>query len=292
MRVLLIGADTSIGIALQSHLLRWGRHEVETLNSSACRWKSERQAKKAARRGGCEAIIDARIIAASDSGEILHDIDVKRCHWLAKACQRSAIHYVYLSSARVFSGSRGRPYSELDTPDNEETIGQLLSQAENSVRETCQAHLILRFGPIFSARGVNVLTHMLGQLTSGGTLDLNSHLQGCPVESMDAARVVAAVIDQVSTGADSWGTYNYCSSDPTHCYEFAEVLLASASQFSEFAPNSVQLQPAPEKEPLNRQLECSLILNTFAIKQVAWRGAIADAVKHYFESQLQQEVSS
>ena len=292
MRVLLIGADTSIGMALQSHLLRWGRHEVETLNLSACRWKSERQAKKAARRGGCDAIIDARILACSDSGEILHDIDIKRCHWLAKACQRSGIHYVYLSSSRVFSGRRARPYTELDEADNSETIGELLVQAESSVRDTCEAHLILRFGPIFSSRGINVLTHMLAQLIDGGTLELGNNLHGCPVESMDAARVVAAVVDQVSTGADSWGTYNYCSSDPTHCYEFAEVLLASASQFSEFGANSVQLQLASEQEQLNRQLDCGLILNTFAIKQVAWRGAVADTVKQYFELKLQQELSS
>jgi dTDP-4-dehydrorhamnose reductase len=290
MRVLLIGADTSVGIALQAHLLRWGRHEVEPLNISACRWKSERQAKKAARRGGCDVIIDTRIIAACDSGELLHEIDIKRCHWLAKACQRSGIHYLYLSSSRVFSGSRGRPYTELDLPDNQETIGQLLLQAESLVRDTCDAHLILRLGPTFSARGVNVLTHMLGQLIAGGTLTLDNGLSGCPVESIDAARVVAAVIDQVSAGAESWGTYNYCSSDPTHCYEFAEVLLASASQFSEFGPTAVQLEVRAEPEaPLNRQLDCSSIRNTFAIKQVAWRGTIANAVKHYFEVQADQE---
>jgi len=259
MRVLLIGADTSIGIALQSHLLRWGRHEVELLNGSACRWKSERQAKKAARRGGCDLIIDARIVAACDSGEILHDIDVKRCHWLAKACQRSA-------------------------------ISQLLLQAEAFVRETCDAHLILRLGPVFPARGVNVLTHMLGQLTAGGTLTLDNNLTGCPVDSGDAARVVAAVVDQVSAGAESWGTYNYCSSDPTHCYEFAEVLFAGASQFTEFGRAAVQLRANADPEvQLNRQLDCSRIRNTFAVKQVAWRGTVADAVKHYFELLQDQE---
>jgi len=290
MRVLLIGADTSIGIALQSHLLRWGRHEVELLNGSACRWKSERQAKKAARRGGCDLIIDARIVAACDSGEILHDIDVKRCHWLAKACQRSGIHYLYLSSSRVFSGTRGRPYTELDPADNAETIGQLLLQAEAFVRETCDAHLILRLGPVFSARGVNVLTHMLGQLTAGGTLTLDNNLTGCPVDSGDAARVVAAVVDQVSAGAESWGTYNYCSSDPTHCYEFAEVLFAGASQFTEFGRAAVQLRANADPEvQLNRQLDCSRIRNTFAVKQVAWRGTVADAVKHYFELLQDQE---
>ncbi|MEH6518826.1 MAG: sugar nucleotide-binding protein [Halioglobus sp.] len=288
MRVLLIGADTPVGLALQSFLLRWGRHELVPLSSSACRWKSERQAKKAARRASCEIIIDTRIISALDSGEEIHELDIERCHWLAKACQRSDIRYLYLSNARVYAGTQGRPYTEFDQPDNQETIGQLLCRAESLVKDTCDGHLILRLGPIFSARGVNSLTYVLEQLGAGGTLSVDNSLTGCPVDSGDAARVIAAIIDQVSTGADAWGVYNYASSDSTHCYEFAEALLASASQFSPLEGASAQLTADEEpRESLNRTLECSRILNTFAIKQVPWRGFVTDAVKHYFELQHQ-----
>ena len=288
MRVLLIGADTPVGLALQSFLLRWGRHELVPLSSSACRWKSERQAKKAARRASCEIIIDTRVVSALDSGEEIHELDIERCHWLAKACQRSEIRYLYLSNARVYSGTQERPYTEFDQPDNQEAIGQLLGRAESVVKDTCDGHLILRLGPLFSARGVNALTYVLEQLSAGGTLTLDNHLTGSPVESGDAARVIAAIVDQVSTGADAWGVYNYASSDPTHCYEFAEVLLASASQFSPFDGESVQLAVTDEPgEALSRTLECSRIRNTFAIKQVPWRGFVTDTVKQYFELQHQ-----
>ncbi|MFT6956865.1 MAG: dTDP-4-dehydrorhamnose reductase [Halieaceae bacterium] len=288
MRVLLIGADTSVGLALRSFLTRWGRHELVPLSSSACRWKSERQAKKAARRASCEIIIDTRIVSALDSGEEIHELDIERCHWLAKACQRSGIRYLYLSNARVYAGSQGRPYTEFDQPDNQETIGQLLCRAESVVKDTCDGHLILRLGPIFSARGVNSLTHVLERLDAGGTLMMDNNLTSCPVDSGDAARVIAAIIDQVSTGADAWGVYNYASSDATHCYEFAEALLASASQFSPLEGESIHLAVTEEsRESLNRTLECSRILNTFAIKQVPWRGFVTDAVKQYFELQQQ-----
>ena len=290
MRVLLIGVDSSLGTALQSQLMRWGRHEVETSTLSGGRWKSERQAKKAVRRAKPDIIVDLRMIAAADGGELIHEHDLERCHWLAKACQRNDIGYLLTSSARVFSGQQERPYRELDEADNTETVGELLRKAEDFVRDSCDAHLILRLGPIFAPRGVNVLTHMLGRLREGGELLLDNHLRGCPVEAGDAARVISALLDQISAGAQSWGTFHYCSSDPTNCYEFAEVLLASASQFSEFGPSAVTLEAATDDRPLlNRALDCSLIRNHFAIKQVPWRGFVADAVKNYFALAEQED---
>ena len=283
MRVLLIGVDSSLGTALQAQLMRWGRHEVETSTLSGGRWKSERQAKKAVRRAKPDIIVDLRMIAAADGGELIHEHDLERCHWLAKACQRNDIAYLLTSSARVYSGHQERAYRELDEADNQETVAELLRKAEDYVRDSCDAHLILRLGPIFAPRGINVLTHMLGRLREGGELVLDNHLWGCPVEAGDAARVVSALLDQLSAGAESWGTFHYCSSDATNCYEFAEVLLASASQFSEFGPTAVTLEATPDDLPtLNRSLDCSLIRNHFAVKQVPWRGFVADTVKTYF----------
>jgi len=289
VRVLLIGADSSIGLALQDHLRRWGRHQVELLNRSACRWKSERQAKKAARRGDCDILIDTRIAAALDSGEQLDELDFKRCHWLAKACQRSGIHYLYLSSARVFSGTLERQYRELDEADNTNTIGRFLREGERLIRETCEKHIILRMGPVFSSEGPNVLTHHLALLLEGGILRLENSIRVCPLPSHDGARVLAAILDQISAGADPWGTYHYCSSDPTNEYEFAEALLAGASQFNEFSQDAVALEPGTGAEPLRSWvLDSSLLRDTFGVKQVPWRGFVADAVKQYFKQRKQE----
>ncbi|HEY7775381.1 MAG TPA: sugar nucleotide-binding protein, partial [Kineobactrum sp.] len=178
-------------------------------------------------------------------------------------------------------------YREDDVPDNPETVGRLLVRAEELVRSTCPRHLVLRLGPVFSALGVNVLSHMLEQLMAGGQLVLNNQQRGCPVESVDAARVVAGIIDQLSAGAEAWGTYHYCSPDATNCYEFAEVLFACASQFSEFSADAVQLSAAEDPRILSRSLHCGQIRNTFAIKQVPWRGFVADAVRDYFYQRLQ-----
>jgi len=286
VRVLILGSDTPLGEALAEREEHSGRHEMVLMSRAACRWKSERQAKKMVVRAKCDIVVDARIGAAGDNGDPIQELDLKRCHWVAKACQRTNIAYLHVSSNRVFSGQLGRPYTEDDHPDNEETVGLLLANAEQLVRDGCERHLILRMGPIFSFAGSSLITQLLGPMAQGGSLIMDNNLRGCPVAVEDAARVVSALLDQLSTGVEPWGIYHYCSSDTATYYEFAEVLLASASQFSEFSSAAVQLEPEPDGlAPLNRALNCSKIRNTFAIRQVPWRGAIAEIVKQYYEQQ-------
>lgn len=286
MKVLVLGTDSPLGQALAEYLQKLARHECVLMSRSACRWKSERQAKKVVARAKCDIVVDLRIEAAGDGGDQIQELDLKRCHWVAKACQRSKIPYLYISSSRVFSGQLERPYTEEDLPDNEETIGQLLANAEQLVSDSCERHLILRLGPIFSYEGTNLITQMLGPMLQGGSLVLDNNLRGCPVAAADGARVVSAVLDQLSAGVEPWGIFHYGSSDTATYYEFAEAMLAAASQFSEFGSSAVQLEREPDGlAPLNRALDCSKIRSTFAIKQVPWRSAIADIVKQYYSRQ-------
>jgi len=286
MRVLILGSDTPLGKALVELQGVLGRHELLPLSSSACRWKSERQAKKSVVRAKCDIVLDVRIEAAGDGGFQIQELDLKRCHWVAKACQRTNTAYLYVSSSRVFSGRLDRPYDEEDETDNEETIGQLLASAEQVVRQGCKRHLVLRLGPIFSPEGANLITQMLGPMREGDSLILDNNLRGCPVAADDGARVISGLLDQLGTGLDSWGVYHYGSSDTATYYEFAEAVLASASQFFEFSSSAVQLEREPEGlTPLNRALDCDKLRNTFAIRQVSWRSAIGDMVKNYYEKQ-------
>jgi dTDP-4-dehydrorhamnose reductase len=286
VKVLVLGTDSPLGQALAEYLQKLARHDCVLMSRAACRWKSERQAKKVVARAKCDIVVDVRIEAAGDGGDPIQELDLKRCHWVAKACQRSKIPYLYISSSRVFSGQLERPYTEQDLPDNEETIGQLLANAEQLVRDSCERHLILRLGPIFSYEGTNLITQMLGPMLQGGSLVLDNNLRGCPVAAADGARVVSALLDQLSTGLEPWGIFHYGSSDTATYYEFAEAMLAAASQFSEFGSSAVQLEREPDGlAPLNRTLDCSKIRSTFAIKQVPWRSAIAGIVKQYYSRQ-------
>ncbi|MDG2046078.1 MAG: sugar nucleotide-binding protein [Halioglobus sp.] len=286
MRVLILGSDTSLGVALIRRQAMLGRHELVSMSCSACRWKSERQAKKSIVRAKSETVVDLRLEAAGEGALPIQEVDLQRSHWVAKACHRTDATYLYVSSSGVFSGELQRPYVEEDLPDSDEVTGQLLARAERVAADACSRHLILRLGPVFSNQGTNLITRLLGSLREGASLVLDNNLRGCPVAADDGARVLLALLDQLGTGIETWGTYHYCSSDTATYYEFAEALLASASQFSEFSAAAVQLEYQTDGlRPLNRALNCSKIRNTFAIRQVPWRSAISDVVKYYYEQQ-------
>ena len=286
MRVLILGSDTSLGVALIRRQAMLGRHELVLMSCSACRWKSERQAKKSIVRAKSETVVDLRLETAGDGALPIQEVDLQRSHWVAKACHRTDATYLYVSSSGVFSGELQRPYVEEDSPDSDEVAGQLLARAERVAADVCLRHLILRLGPVFSNQGTNLITRLLGSLRGGTSLVLDNNLRGCPVAADDGARVLLALLDQLGTGLEAWGIYHYCSSDTATYYEFAEALLAFASQVPEFSPAAVQLEYQTDAlRPLNRTLDCSKIRNTFAVRQIPWRSAIGDVVKHYYEQQ-------
>lgn len=282
MHILLIAADSSLGVTLQSTLARWGRHRVTTVTQAVSHWKSERQAKKAARRSDADIIVDLRIPQLMACGELPQPIDVQRTHWLAKVCHRSDIPYLYLSDARVFSGLLSHPYREREAPDADDALGASLIEAEALVRATCENHIVLRLGPLFAAHDRNLLTQVLASLSSEAPLAVDDLDQLCPVEVSDAARVISGILDQLDAGADARGTFHYNSPDRTTAYGFAEAVLAAASQFIPVADDAIlRLEHDPGRVARSWSLDCRDIRDTFAIKQVAWRGFIGSTVRQY-----------
>ena len=284
MRVLIIGADTPVGLALCEQLEQRGRDHVG-MTRADCRWKNERQAKKSLRRSACTFHVDLRLQAAADGGQRIRDIDLERTLWLARTSQKLKVPCLQLSSARVFSGTDGRAYREDDYPNSESALAGLLISAEAALRDSCEWHVILRTGPVFAAVGSNPLARLLEQLQGGGSCHLGRWQQGYPVAAAEVARVVSAVLDQLSCGVRDWGIYHYSSAGETNCLEFAGLLLAAAAAHPLFAFSTVQLaEPQDAVQPRCHRLDCGKINTTFAIKQQPWRGCIAATVGQYLSA--------
>lgn len=217
---------------------------------------------------------------------------VNELRLLAMSCEKSSIPLLHLSSCQVFDGSDAGLKKEKEAVSATKQVGDLFCQLENAVREGCSQHIILRTGPIFSAAGDNLLTQLLLQLKQSEALALSNVGKSSPIESMDLARVVSAVTDQLSCGSEPWGIYHYSSSDPASNYHFAETVLAVASQYIAIVDHPSVLT-AVEKNDVSWTmplLDCSAILNTFGIKQLPWRAFIAPTVEKYFKQETSEIV--
>jgi len=255
------------------------------LTLAASRWRSERQAKKVARKGSPDAIVDLRITALLASGFELRDIDLERAHWLAKACERSGIRYLLLSSDRVFSGATGRALRESDDPDATDPVGAGLAEIERRVVQAAPSALVLRVGPLFAARPHNLLSQTCEAMGEASRAVFDDCAVFCPVANLDAARVVSAILDQLSAGATASGFFHYGSTDRTTAYGFAEAVLAAASQYADCGDVTIRpLEEESDTGTTRHVLDCARLRDAFAVKQVPWRGFINAVVRQYIEA--------
>lgn len=198
---------------------------------------------------------------------------------LAEICHSLGIMLVQLSSSLVFDGLDGGRHREGDEVVPASRVGALHWQMEQAVRSTCAQHIILRGMPLFSAEPGNLLTVLIDRFQAGGVIEASTTGKAAPVHCDDLARVLSGMIDQLSCGADVWGTYHYGASDPVSYYQFSETVLAVVAQYIDATSidlQSIECSHTVWPQPL---LNCDKLLTTFGIKQLPWRSSIAGAVK-------------
>jgi dTDP-4-dehydrorhamnose reductase len=212
---------------------------------------------------------------------------VKGVETLAAICEREGVALMQLSNSQVFDGLDGGRHKEQDEVVPASRMGSLSWQMEQAIRKRCSRHIILRVPELIGAVGDNALTDVLQHLQAGGELSASTAGKCAPVLVDDFSRVVSAIIDQLSCGADVWGTYHYSSTDPVSYHDFVDLVQNAAADF--LPAEHCQLLPINTADtswpkPL---LNCDKTHNTFGIKQLPWRAAIVPAVQRWFSEQEQ-----
>lgn len=203
--------------------------------------------------------------------------------------QRSAERhwpYFLLSDCHVFASGKQR-HREIDKTEPSTAEGVTIAQREDFLRSHHPLHIVLRSGAILAAEGDNLLTRLLALLRAGGEVPAAGEPRFCPVGIDDLARVMGAVYDQLDCAAQCWGTYHYNSSDATSPYEFAEAVLAAASQYWPLV-DRVKIQVAALSPWSGNcpQLNCQLLRDTFGIQQLTWRKAVPELLKRIHTGEM------
>jgi len=194
---------------------------------------------------------------------------------LAQSCAELSIPLLHISSDYIFDGHYDSGYTETDDPAPLGAYGKSKLMGEVNIRQHQPQHIILRVSWLFSESGRNYLTRVLESAREHKVLRAADDRRGCPTSSMDVARVLIAILKQLDTGADAWGTYHYSGAEITTRYAFTEAIIAAASQYEELAVNRIDAIPSTEEQgaerPTSAVLKCTHILNTFGVRQRPWR---------------------
>mgnify|MGYP001346473962 FL=1 len=285
MRILVLGLDAPLGFSLRAFAAPLMRHEIIGVDMDATRWRRERQVKKLVRRESVDLILDARLVTQIDGVDPVGQRDVERTQWLAGLAARDQIAYLFLSSARVFSGTLTRPYRETDQPDATDPVGRTLIEVEQLLSGALDEIFILRLGLMFGGRRPNPLARALDALARGDRLKVSEHARGSPVHVAEVARVIHGIIDQIGAGAPRKGLYHYSGIGEVNAYSFMETVLANASQYEPFkdARELMELTSDGASTGSSLSLDCAEIRHQFGIQQLSWREFVPRAVQRYIE---------
>ena len=221
----------------------------------------------------------AVLILRSDSLGVGPVDDLERLlQILIQYCGTRQLPLLMVSSCRVIEPFAGaNRYRESQAIEPESAAATTLWSLEQALRDNYAYHLIVRLGPLFSS--TVLVDSMLAEFRRGGPQRFAETGRAAPTHVADAARVLSAIVDQISCGADVWGTYHYNSAEPVSHYRFAEAALAVYGECGNAA--SVELVGddtlgATWTAPL---LNCEKILNTFGIKQLPWRAYLSATIR-------------
>ncbi|MFP8966626.1 SDR family oxidoreductase [Pokkaliibacter sp. CJK22405] len=280
MKVLVTGAYGQAGSAIVSQLKQQG-FVVEAASHRMLDIADLSQIEAMLDRVQPAFIVNAAGVADLASSEQSPDrcrrVNQEGPAFLATAAQARGIGLLHLSCGWVFDGMQSSPYKEDDPIRPVGRLGESKWLGEEGVRRHCQRHIILRTHWLFSGHEQGEVARVLQMArTEPQIRALVDHI-GQPTAVSDLARVVTAILQQLSCGVQEWGTYHYASAEYTSKYGFYEAILAQARQYIAIAcdeligAEAAQEPGAIPARPNQARLDCRKIRYVFGIGQRPWR---------------------
>lgn len=284
--VLITDAQCALGAVIVKELLE-SSFDVTILSDDSGRWYEPDFTLGYLAKNSPNLVINN--FGWSDNGNFLSlekHSDVSQC--LVDGCRSIGSPLIQLSNYRVFSGKKSG-FVESDDPVARDEIGAVYLDSEK-IAESLEKHLILRLGWVLGSNGCNLLTEIASKFVAGVDAAIYSERRGSPVGHHDVARIVLALVKQISCGSENWGTFHYSSSDACTEGEFAREILSelqSGYDLGEIIANVVEM----DSEPISAALGYKRLMDNFGIQPKMWRQSLSTELGLWV-IQHQQRISS
>lgn len=186
----------------------------------------------------CAALTD--VDGCESDPDRAHAVNALGPWWLARACASVDATLVTVSTDYVFDGiplpgpgGEPRGYTEFDPVAPRNVYGRSKAAGEQLVRETLEAHHIVRTAWLAGARGHSFVRTMLRLGLDGATLRVVDDQHGSPSFTRDVAAAIRTVVD-----AGLPGTVNLVNDGVASWFDLAAAVFAASGR-------TVQLVPQP-----------------------------------------------
>jgi dTDP-4-dehydrorhamnose reductase len=278
MKILLCGSESPLGRSLEFRLEQLP-FPVTQMTSDKLASIPMRELESLLSEKGITGIVNVQHLPYNGSARELEPQYSRNPQTLALAAAATGCFLLQLSDCQVFSGQQASAYRETDEPDTQTPYGAMRWASERAVIDICPRHLILRTGELFSSLGSNVLTSLIDAWRKGESAPVSIRYQFCPTAVRDAARVIVALLQQLSCDIEPWGVYHYCGTDAVSYRDFARLVKQILESQPECDFPMEMHEIADGLPPLSWALDCGKIRDKFGIKQHAWRAGLTSGVK-------------
>ncbi|MFU8797268.1 MAG: dTDP-4-dehydrorhamnose reductase [Gammaproteobacteria bacterium] len=227
-----------------------------------------------------DIVINAAAYTAVDKAETETDLAFKinrdGAENLAKACNRIDVPLVHISTDYIFDGKKSTPYTEDHMPYPLGVYGKSKWDGEERVRMHCPKHIILRVSGVFSQHGHNFVKTILRIAREREGFRIVADQIICPTPAADIA---TAILDMVKQPL-KYGTYHYCSNEPTTWYDFTKAIVAYAGLKKEIQPITTADYPLPAQRPHYSVLDTHKMYAQYGIQTKSWRSGLSEVIKN------------
>jgi len=288
LKLVITGAGGQVGreVAALAAMSQIDCHEFQSKELDITR---EARVARYLRRARPDIVVNAAgytaVDQAEDEAEACYAVNRDGVHNLAKACSRLQVPLIHLSTDYVFDGDKDSAYLEDDLTGPLSIYGKSKLDGESVLAATWEDHIILRVSWVFSEWQTNFVKSMRRLIEEKAELNVVEDQIGAPTPATDIARVIVAIANQLNCGSKARGIYHYCGKEIVSWYEFANLIREalrplSGGTLAEINPIKSADYPFKAQRPVNSQLACQKILDTFGIKQRSWTSEM-ERVLHF-----------
>lgn len=286
MKVLVTGVKGQLGYDVVNELTNRG-HVAVGVDIDEMDITDEASVNRVINEVAPDALIHCAAWTAVDLAEDADNISKVRMvnatgtEYIAKACRKSDIKMIYISTDYVFDGEGTRAWEPDDSRSPINVYGQTKYEGELAVEKYLEHYYIVRIAWVFGVNGKNFIKTMLNLGKKQSDLTVVNDQIGTPTYTYDLSRLL---VDMIET--DRYGTYHATNEGGyISWYDFAvEIFKQAAGYDPVYSKVSVQpvnsnAYPAKAKRPSNSRMDKSkLSINGFE-PLPTWKDALSRYLK-------------
>ncbi len=198
---------------------------------------------------------------------------------LAGICNIHQTKLIHISTDYVYDGSTNIPLKEDSKTAPVNVYGASKLKGEELALEKNPYTVIIRTSWVYSSFGNNFVKTMLRLFKEKTEINVVADQYGCPTYAADLAEVIMKFVEEMQTGKQFAGIFNYCNEGTTNWFEFANEIKFLENSNCIINPIPTSSYKTPANRPLYSVLDTSKIKESLEISIPYWKESLKKCLR-------------